>query len=184
MGWTAGAALLTSLSIRGLAAVAVHVLAVARLGRLAHSGGSLHVSSGADRLWTSLRGLQHARRGVRALISLLRAAAEVCSASARSRTLPTSGLCVALRCSGCPSLTLVQQPVGYSADTAGFLGATLLLAGLFAAAVSAPLFDRVLTSHLAITIKVLCPILGAAWLSLIWAGTSRFATRLASVLRC
>jgi hypothetical protein len=41
-----------------------------------------------------------------------------------------------------------------------------------AAACSAPLFDRVLTAHLARTIKLLCPILGAAWLSLIWAGAS------------
>jgi hypothetical protein len=50
------------------------------------------------------------------------------------------------------------------------MGATLILSGIVAALVSAPLFDRVLTSHLAITAKVIVPILGAAWLSLIWAG--------------
>ena len=53
------------------------------------------------------------------------------------------------------------------------MGATLLLAGLVCAVVTSPLFDRVFTRHLAITCKVLCPILAAAWLSLIWAGTSR-----------
>ncbi|KAI9442617.1 MFS general substrate transporter [Lactarius indigo] len=32
-----------------------------------------------------------------------------------------------------------------------------------------PLFDRVLTHHLAITVRTLCPITGITWLSLIWA---------------
>ncbi|KIP09398.1 hypothetical protein PHLGIDRAFT_11937 [Phlebiopsis gigantea 11061_1 CR5-6] len=60
-------------------------------------------------------------------------------------------------------------PYGYSSDTSGFMGATLLLAGIVAAVVTSPLFDRVLTHHLALTCKVLCPILGVVWLSLIWA---------------
>lgn len=50
------------------------------------------------------------------------------------------------------------------------MGATLLLTGLVAAIVTSPIFDRVLTRHLALTCKVLCPILGVLWLSLIWAG--------------
>ncbi|KAJ7925250.1 hypothetical protein B0H13DRAFT_2573314 [Mycena leptocephala] len=62
-----------------------------------------------------------------------------------------------------------KQPVGYSSDTAGFMGASLLLSGIVAAIVTAPIFDRVLTSHLAITTKILVPVLAAAWLSLVWA---------------
>lgn len=53
------------------------------------------------------------------------------------------------------------------------MGATLLLVGLASAAVTAPLFDRILTHHLALTCRVLCPILGALWLSLIWASKSQ-----------
>ncbi|KAG6885921.1 hypothetical protein C0993_007939 [Termitomyces sp. T159_Od127] len=45
----------------------------------------------------------------------------------------------------------------------------LLLTGIVAAIITAPLFDRVFTHHLAITSKILVPIVGAAWLSLIWA---------------
>lgn len=62
-----------------------------------------------------------------------------------------------------------QEPYGYSSDTAGFMGATLLLAGIVAAIFTAPLFDHVLTKHLALTVKVLVPIMAALWLSLIWA---------------
>ncbi|OCH88925.1 MFS general substrate transporter [Obba rivulosa] len=60
-------------------------------------------------------------------------------------------------------------PYGYSSDTAGFMGATLLLVGLIAAAITSPLFDRVLTYHLALTCKSFIPFLAVAWLSLIWA---------------
>jgi hypothetical protein len=69
------------------------------------------------------------------------------------------------------SLMHSQQPVGYSSDTAGFMGATLILSGIVAAVVTAPLFDRVFTSHLAITAKFLVPILAVAWLCFIWVGT-------------
>ncbi|KAJ7346561.1 major facilitator superfamily domain-containing protein [Mycena albidolilacea] len=62
----------------------------------------------------------------------------------------------------------ILQPVGYSSDTAGFMGATLILSGILAAVVTAPLFDRVFTSHLAITAKSLVPILAVAWLCFIW----------------
>ena len=45
-----------------------------------------------------------------------------------------------------------------------------MLVGIVTTAVTAPLFDRVFTNHLAITVKVLCPFLGGSWLALIWAG--------------
>ncbi|VDC06418.1 unnamed protein product [Peniophora sp. CBMAI 1063] len=60
-------------------------------------------------------------------------------------------------------------PYGYSDDTSGLMGATLLISGIVAALVTAPLVDRVLTSHIGLTIRVLCPIIGAAWLGFIWA---------------
>ncbi|KAJ7084336.1 major facilitator superfamily domain-containing protein [Mycena belliarum] len=63
----------------------------------------------------------------------------------------------------------ILQPMGYTSDTAGLMGAALLLSGIVGAIVSAPLFDRVFTTHLAITTKILVPILGGAWLSFIWA---------------
>ncbi|KAI6134496.1 major facilitator superfamily domain-containing protein [Pisolithus thermaeus] len=62
-------------------------------------------------------------------------------------------------------------PVGYSDTTCGFLGATLLLSGIIAAVVSAPLFDRVFTHIMGATLKVLVPVVSLAWLSLIWAVT-------------
>jgi FLVCR family MFS transporter 7 len=59
------------------------------------------------------------------------------------------------------------------------MGAALLIAGIVAALVSAPLFDRIFTTHIAATIRVLCPTIGAAWLSLIWAGGPLFIRFLA-----
>lgn len=50
------------------------------------------------------------------------------------------------------------------------MGATLLLAGIIASAITSPLFDRVFTRHLGRTIQALVPIISAAWLSMIWAG--------------
>lgn len=64
----------------------------------------------------------------------------------------------------------LQGPYGYNADISGIMGATLLLAGVVAAFLTAPLFDRVFTHHLAITAKCLVPLVDLAWLSLIWAG--------------
>ncbi|KAG2078963.1 MFS general substrate transporter [Suillus decipiens] len=61
------------------------------------------------------------------------------------------------------------EPEGYNDSTSGLFGATLLLSGVMASIVSAPLFDRVLTHHLGITLKILVPIVAGAWLSLIWA---------------
>ncbi|KAJ7036834.1 major facilitator superfamily domain-containing protein [Mycena alexandri] len=63
----------------------------------------------------------------------------------------------------------ILAPQGYSDHTAGLMGATLLLCGIAAAVVTAPLFDRVFTSHLARTMKALVPIVAAGWFSLIWA---------------
>lgn len=63
----------------------------------------------------------------------------------------------------------IMQPVGYGAVTSGLLGACLLLSGIIAAIVTAPLFDRVFTHRLATVAKILVPILAGAWLSLIWA---------------
>lgn len=63
-----------------------------------------------------------------------------------------------------------KSPYGYSERTAGFLGATLLLVGLGTSIVAAPIFDRVLTHHLARTLQVMLPAVAATWLSLIWAG--------------
>ncbi|KAI0799574.1 major facilitator superfamily domain-containing protein [Irpex lacteus] len=60
------------------------------------------------------------------------------------------------------------EPYGYSNDTAGLFGATLFLVGLVMAGITSPLFDRVLTHHLALTCKVACPILGVLWLCMIW----------------
>ncbi|EGO00078.1 hypothetical protein SERLA73DRAFT_180488 [Serpula lacrymans var. lacrymans S7.3] len=64
-----------------------------------------------------------------------------------------------------------MEPAGYSADVSGYMGATLLLSGLVASIISAPLFDRVLTHQLALTVKILVPIVAGCWLSLIWAVT-------------
>ncbi|CAA7261775.1 unnamed protein product [Cyclocybe aegerita] len=61
------------------------------------------------------------------------------------------------------------EPVGYSDDESGFMGACMLLTGIVAAIISAPLFDRVFTHHLALTAKILVPFVAVGWFSLIWA---------------
>ncbi|KAJ7116582.1 major facilitator superfamily domain-containing protein [Mycena epipterygia] len=63
----------------------------------------------------------------------------------------------------------IMIPQGYSDQDAGLMGATLLLCGIVAAVVTAPLFDRVFTTHLARTMKTLVPIVAGGWFSLIWA---------------
>lgn len=62
-----------------------------------------------------------------------------------------------------------MSPYGYSDTVSGLMGAALLLSGIIAAIVTSPLFDRVLTHHLGITVRILCPVIASAWLSLIWA---------------
>jgi MFS transporter, FLVCR family, MFS-domain-containing protein 7 len=49
------------------------------------------------------------------------------------------------------------------------MGAALLLSGIVAAIITSPIFDRVLTHHLGLAVRIMCPIIAAAWLSLIWA---------------
>ncbi|VDC06415.1 unnamed protein product [Peniophora sp. CBMAI 1063] len=61
------------------------------------------------------------------------------------------------------------KPYGYTSGQSGLFGAVLLIAGIVAAVSTAPLLDRVLTHHIALAIRILCPIIGLAWLSLIWA---------------
>jgi len=61
------------------------------------------------------------------------------------------------------------SPYGYSDNISGLMGAALLLAGIVAAVATSPIFDRVLTHHLGITLRTLCPTVAVAWLSLIWA---------------
>ncbi|THH16733.1 hypothetical protein EW146_g3954 [Bondarzewia mesenterica] len=56
-----------------------------------------------------------------------------------------------------------------SHDITGLMGATLLLAGIVAALATAPLFDRIFTHHLGMTLRILCPIVGSGWFALIWA---------------
>jgi MFS transporter, FLVCR family, MFS-domain-containing protein 7 len=51
------------------------------------------------------------------------------------------------------------------------MGAAMLLSGILAAIITAPIFDRVLTHHLGLAVRIICPITATAWLSLIWAGT-------------
>jgi hypothetical protein len=50
------------------------------------------------------------------------------------------------------------------------MGAAMLLSGIVAAIITSPIFDRVLTHHLGLAVRILCPTIAAAWLSLIWAG--------------
>ncbi|KAF8320695.1 MFS general substrate transporter [Clavulina sp. PMI_390] len=62
----------------------------------------------------------------------------------------------------------ICNPYGYSNNASGNMGGALIISGIIAAIVSAPLFDRVLTHHLGFVAKVLVPIMSVAWLSLIW----------------
>lgn len=48
-------------------------------------------------------------------------------------------------------------------------GAALLLSGIVAAIITAPLFDRVFTHHLGLAARIFAPIIAACWLALIWA---------------
>jgi FLVCR family MFS transporter 7 len=50
------------------------------------------------------------------------------------------------------------------------MGAAMLLSGIVAAIITSPIFDRVLTHHLGLAVRIMCPIIATAWLSLIWAG--------------
>jgi hypothetical protein len=54
------------------------------------------------------------------------------------------------------------------------MGAALLLSGILAAIATSPVFDRILTHHRGITVRIFCPTIGTAWLSLIWAGENPY----------
>ncbi|KAF9227412.1 MFS general substrate transporter [Gyrodon lividus] len=61
------------------------------------------------------------------------------------------------------------EPAGYSDTTSGLMGASLLLSGIVTSIVTAPLFDRIFTHRLGVTLKILIPIVACGWLSLVWA---------------
>lgn len=63
----------------------------------------------------------------------------------------------------------IMEPYGYSDTISGLMGATILLVGIVAAGITAPLFDRVLSYRLALSCKTLAPFLGVGWFVLIWA---------------
>ncbi|KZT58894.1 MFS general substrate transporter [Calocera cornea HHB12733] len=65
-------------------------------------------------------------------------------------------------------LNQFMVPYGYSADTAGFVGAAFLLSGIVAACVTAPIYDRYLTHHLATSARLFVSALGIIYLTLIW----------------
>ncbi|EIM84026.1 MFS general substrate transporter [Stereum hirsutum FP-91666 SS1] len=60
-------------------------------------------------------------------------------------------------------------PVGYSSLISGALGATLLGSGIIASLASAPLYDRIFTRHLGLSIQISCPLVAGAWIGLIFA---------------
>lgn len=51
------------------------------------------------------------------------------------------------------------------------MGSSILIAGVVTALLTAPLFDRVFTKHLGLTVKVIVPVISLAWLGLVWAST-------------
>jgi len=63
----------------------------------------------------------------------------------------------------------ILQPMGYSAEVSGLMGACLLLSGMLMAIITAPIIDRYFTHHLAPLSKVFVPVIAVGWLSLIWA---------------
>ncbi|KAK2467889.1 hypothetical protein APHAL10511_000184 [Amanita phalloides] len=119
-------------------------------------------------------------RPPQSLLSLLRALAGKVDASSEAYIRPRSridfvlltmifGILVAAANAFSLFTAEIFEPVGYDATISGLLGACLLLTGIVAAIIAAPLFDRVFTHHLALTIKILVPPLAVAWFSLIWA---------------
>jgi len=62
------------------------------------------------------------------------------------------------------------------------MGAAMLLSGIVAAIATAPAFDRIFTHHMGTAVRVLCPPIGAAWLSLIWAGKKILFPRVTNLI--
>lgn len=56
------------------------------------------------------------------------------------------------------------------------MGAVLILTGIVGAAITSPIFDRYLTHHLSLAVKVLIPLLAASYIALIWDGMDPFHT--------
>jgi MFS transporter, FLVCR family, MFS-domain-containing protein 7 len=54
-------------------------------------------------------------------------------------------------------LNQIFEPQGYSEDAAGYFGAAMIIAGLIAAGVSAPLIDRVFVHRQALLVRKLIP---------------------------
>ncbi|KAF2749855.1 MFS general substrate transporter [Sporormia fimetaria CBS 119925] len=68
-------------------------------------------------------------------------------------------------------LNQILYPYGYSEDEAGISGAILIVVGLVCAAILSPIFDR--THKFLLGIKLLCPLVGASYLGLVWAPQTR-----------
>jgi len=60
-------------------------------------------------------------------------------------------------------------PYGYSDTVSGLMGAAMLLSGVVTAIAILPILDRILTHHLGITLRILCPFIAVSWVSLIGA---------------
>lgn len=65
-------------------------------------------------------------------------------------------------------ISQVFEPYGYSTTESGIMGAVLILTGIVGAAITSPIFDRYLTHHLSLAVKVLIPLLAASYIALIW----------------
>jgi len=68
-------------------------------------------------------------------------------------------------------LNQILYPYGYTEDEAGICGAVLIVVGLVACAITSPIIDR--THAYLLGIKILCPVLSAAYLAIIWAPQTR-----------
>jgi FLVCR family MFS transporter 7 len=68
-------------------------------------------------------------------------------------------------------LNQILYPYGFSEDEAGICGAVLIVVGLVVAGVISPVLDR--THAYLLGIKILCPLLSAAYLGLVWAPQTR-----------
>lgn len=65
-------------------------------------------------------------------------------------------------------ISQIFEPYGYTSSESGIMGGVLILTGIVGAAITSPIFDRYLTHHLAIAVRVLIPLLAASYIALIW----------------
>jgi FLVCR family MFS transporter 7 len=68
-------------------------------------------------------------------------------------------------------LNQILYPYGYSEDEAGICGAVLLAVGLLTSLITTPIVDR--THAYLLGIKILCPLVAASYLAMIWAPQTR-----------